>query len=97
MTILDEKPRALARLYKVEVTMTRELEIFVLADSREQAQEDADNLVGDIGEYEMGLPEWDTYARLARREPTRGEEVWTGGPDGEWRTWGKVLDDPHDI
>lgn len=67
--------------YRVDVTEERSSYYYVLAPSKEAAQDDANEIELDDRDFETTGP--DAYAS-AIDTPPPGEPLWTGGPDGDW-------------
>lgn len=72
-------------VYKVRIEETRACEILVEADDEYLAEVAADDLSVTTGD-------WDTIdvevASVYETNPEKGDLVWTGGPEGEYKTWG---------
>lgn len=72
--------------WRVIVTEQRSFTVFVDALSRNAAVEDAEELAG----FAERDPHWtvDDFEVCDAEvlEPPAGEQVWSGGPDGSWRT-----------
>jgi hypothetical protein len=68
------------RLWKVEVTRTQSAYVYVLADSANEAQADAIEVVEDQDFFGMTDDDTDAINVIA----SQGQRVWSGGPDGQW-------------
>lgn len=67
------------RLWRIEINRTLSAELHVLADSRDEAMDDALMLVRDDDFF---VDDEDAWARKATS--SYGRRVWSGGPDGDW-------------
>lgn len=74
-------------LYSVEVERQQRVYVYVDADTEEEAEEAAVELV-DFYDFEDSV---DTWAREIKSVPVF-REVWVGGPDGNWVD-GKVYNE----
>lgn len=74
-------------VYQVDATLTRTATFYVLADSRDQAEQDADELAHGFTATDWDDSDIDVYARPATKEPRPNDWYWTGGPQGAERLW----------
>lgn len=64
--------------------------MYVLADTHDQAQEDAQELAEGMHDGEWSTAELDWGCDAAYTEPSPDAFVWTGGPLGHDETWGAL-------
>ena len=74
------------KLYRVDVEETRRTSYWVLAEDKEAAQFDANNL--DVDEWDD--VDTDALVWAPSQGPSDYDPVWTGGPQGAWREWQEV-------
>ena len=67
---------------------TRETTLYVMADSIEDAKEDAGELSSNIQFQEWDTVDLDFHVWTAGSEPSPRQQVWSGGPDGHDFRWG---------
>ena len=73
-------------LYRVDVVKTREAVLWILADSRDAAEADAQELAADLYDDDM-VGDDDVSAVEASKPPEPETLVWSGGPDGQDISW----------
>lgn len=72
------------KLYCVRVERQQVAEIYVLADSEEAVKEDiATGLTDALNEGDWDNV-WDEDTSFSEVSSSGGNEVWSGGPDGDW-------------
>ena len=70
-------------LYRIDVTQTRDCTLWVLAETRAQAEEDAAVLELEIEDYEWDDVSTDSWVQPSTSQPPAQHDVWTGGGQGE--------------
>lgn len=78
------------KLWLVEADQTRTARFYVLAESQEEADEDANQLVSAFNAHDWETVEDSVWVREARHEPDPQVWVWTGGSDGHETTWAQL-------
>lgn len=81
------------KLFRVEVFRRLSTEFYIVAPSKRQAEEEADELVDAMTSADFG-PDDDEVVVLEMGEgdePPSDEAVWTGGPKGGWERWGGLV------
>lgn len=71
------------RGYEIEVQETRRVKMFIMADSEEDAKDDAAEL---YDEHDMEAVDVDVRTLSDHAQIPEGERFWTGGPNGQWAT-----------
>ncbi len=82
-------------LYEVEVTETKTLSIYVLAENELDAADDAKEMSHDMfrnGECDTHDVDTWTQTVKAGRELKDFEMIWTGGADGKDVSWKQLQD-----
>jgi len=81
---LDAPPVLTKMLFRVEVEKRYTDSFYLLADTREEANADADELAADTRTKDMELDETDVFIFEIEGEPEKGYSVWTGGENGKF-------------
>ena len=71
------------KIWRVDVTETRNATLYVLGNDKTAVREDADELAADLHTSDYDDVDVDLYIYLAGDVPA-GTTVWTGGENGTW-------------
>lgn len=73
-----------AKWFQVDVTRSLLSYYYLRANTRDAAQQDADEIQLDRTHFVLG--DESSYVVELSEPPPPGEPYWTGGPDGSWET-----------
>jgi hypothetical protein len=77
------------RIFKLDIEQHRTATIYVMADTKEAAKADAEELASTWNEWD----EFDLDWYLTERQPRLEDDwVFTGGPSGDMLLWKEVED-----